>query len=124
MNYFFFGVPGRPAKFARAGRCARPQGERVYLTQGALDAVSHWQLLQVPVVAIGSATQFKPQWAECFRGLRPVLVFGADAAGEQATQTVAAALKRVGCRPTRKRLPYGVGEVNERLAAASSTVSV
>jgi hypothetical protein len=75
-----------------------PAAAHVYLTESETDAIALIDsgIEKTPgtvVIAAPSATSFKQEWGEQFKGKTVTLCFDNDSAGEHAVQTVAFALK-------------------------------
>lgn len=71
--------------------------QRVYVTEGESDAISlvdaGVETGGAYVVALPSATTFKPEWAQLFAGKETVLCLDDDDAGQKATARTASALQ-------------------------------
>lgn len=79
-------------------RHERHRAERVILTEGETDAITLIDAGaeadgKTAVIALPSATGFKPIWMPLFQGLDVILALDADTAGENASEKISAILR-------------------------------
>lgn len=97
-------------------------GSKVYLTEGAFDAMAVTQKGGT-AVSINSATLFKPEWVKLFKGLKVCFFLDADGAGQQAVKKLAPLFIAQRIPASTKALPIDCKDVNEWLVKWSGEVN-
>ena len=87
-------------------------GGKVYLTEGAFDAMIINQEGR-PAVALGSASTFRAEWLQLFTGLKPVVAFDKDAAGQKGALKLKEIFTGAGISITQLHLPPGFKDITE-----------
>lgn len=91
-----------------------PAGSKVYLTEGAFDAMAVTQKKGI-AVSINSATLFQAEWVKLFKGLNVCFFLDSDKAGQAAIEKLKPMFKSEGIRTSTKLLPADCKDVNEWL---------
>lgn len=91
---------------------AKTKGTRVYVCEGVFDALIMEQE-GYHAVAILGVNNFKPEWAEMFRGLEVVLALDNDEAGKKTTDELARLFYLQGMNTKTIELPQGIKDITD-----------
>lgn len=89
------------------------QPKRVFVAEGAMDALSLEALGLGPAIGVVGTEGFNPDWVHDFKGVEEIwMAFDHDAAGEKAVGTVAKMLAPSGARLMRLDFPAQYKDIN------------